>query len=410
VRRTLAKKLFMQPKVQLKALTGIRFFAALVVIAFHIYLAAPSAFPRYAASLASYGFVGVSLFFVLSGFVLAYNYCPSPAGGSKPIDKQKFWVARFARVYPAYGLALLIGLLTYGAMPQPLTPAWTTLQLLLESTLLHSWFPWTACGINCPGWSVAVEAFFYALFPFIAAFAIKFLGKLTPVKVIVVILILWALAMIAPTAAMLFVPDFLEVRTYKLLFDALIYNPLLNAPQFLMGMCAGMLFVQKQGTARASGDSQRLDQSRSFGLAWMAGLAALAALMLMPPEVPWFTFLLRLGCLSPIFALLIYALAHGRGFIVKLLSLPPLLLLGEASYGIYILETPLNRLLKLLSEAGWLPAHNSIWYGVAFLLILTTAAVASLYLIETPARKYITQRATHNRNSLHQKFSRGGAE
>ncbi|NJM39700.1 MAG: acyltransferase [Anaerolineae bacterium] len=406
----------MQPKAQLKALTGIRFFAALAVIAFHLYLAAPEAFPRYVASLASYGFVGVSLFFVLSGFVLAYNYCPSPAGGSKPIDKQKFWVARFARVYPAYVLALLIGLLTYGTIAQPHTPAWTTLRLVLEGTLLHSWFPWTACGINCPGWSVAVEAFFYALFPFIAAFAIKFLGKLTPAKVIVVIVILWALAMIAPSVAMLFVPDFLEVQTYILLFDALIYNPLLNAPQFLMGMCAGMLFVQKRGVAHAqmrqvgAGNASLLGQSRSFGLAWGAGLAALAALMLMPPEVPWFTFLLRLGFLSPIFALLIYALAHGRGVIVKLLSLPPLLLLGEASYGIYILETPLNRLLKLLSEAGWLPAYNSIWYGAAFLLILTTAAIASLYLIE-PRRESTSPNVLHtNRNSLHQKFSRGGAE
>jgi peptidoglycan/LPS O-acetylase OafA/YrhL len=386
----------MQPKAQLKALTGIRFFAALAVIAFHLYLAAPGKFPPYIASLASYGFVGVSLFFVLSGFVLAYNYCASNAGNGNPIDSQKFWVARFARVYPAYLVALVIGLLTYGEIARNQTSGWTATQLLLEGTLLHTWFPWTACGINCPGWSVAVEVFFYALFPFIAVVCVKVLGKLTPTKTVCVIAVLWVVAMLAPVLSVLWVPGFLATRAYSLLFDTLIYNPLLNMPQFLMGMCAGMLFVQKTAARKDQKDLSVPVQSRSFGWATVAGLAGLAVLMGMAPEVPVFTLLLRLGFFSPIFALLIYALAHGRGLVVKILSLPPLMLLGEASYGIYILETPLNRMLKLLSEAGWLPAYGSIAYGIAFLLILIAAAFASLYLIETPARKYITQRAKKN--------------
>ena len=383
----------MQPKAQLKALTGIRFFAALAVIAFHLYLAAPEKFPPYIASLASYGFIGVSLFFVLSGFVLAYNYA------GKPINRPKFWVARFARVYPAYFVALVIGLLTYGEIARNQTSGWTATQLLLEGTLLHTWFPWTACGINCPGWSVAVEAFFYALFPFIAAVCVKVLGRLTPGKTIAAILILWAVAMLAPVLSVLLVPGFLATRAYSLLFDTLIYNPLLNAPQFLMGMCAGLLFVQKTSVLKTP---LAVAQSRSYVWATLAGLAGL---MWMAPEVPVFTLLLRLGFFSPIFALLIYALAHGRGLIVNILSLPPLMLLGEASYGVYILETPLNRVLKVLSEAGWLPAYGSIPYGIAFLLILIAVSIASLHLIETPARKYITQRMAHKRNELHQKLS-----
>ena len=372
----------MHPKVQLKALTGIRFFAALAVIAFHLYLAAPGAFPRYAASLASYGFIGVSLFFVLSGFVLAYNYV------GKPLDRQKFWVARFARVYPAYLVALVIGLLTYGEIALGQTSAWTATQLFTEGTLLHTWLPWTACGINCPGWSVAVEAFFYALFPFVAVAAVKVLGQLTPRKTIGAILMLWALAMASPTLSILLVKGFPAKGVYTLLFDALIYNPLLNMPQFLMGLCAGMLFVQKLAARK---DVHAPLQSRSMVLASIAGLAGLAALLLMYPEVPIFTLLLRLGFFSPIFALVIYALAHGQGLIAKILALPPLIVLGEASYGIYILETPLNRVLKALSEAGWFPRYGTFIYGIAFLLILIATAIASLHFIETPARKYLTQ-------------------
>jgi peptidoglycan/LPS O-acetylase OafA/YrhL len=56
--------------------------------------------------------------------------------------------------------------------------------------------------------------------------------------------------------------------------------------------------------------------------------------------------LLANGLLVPLFAILIYSLAEGGGLLARLLSLPTLVLLGEANYGIYILQIPVSYLLR----------------------------------------------------------------
>src|ERR1035437_982751 len=96
----------------LRALTSLRFFAAMYVVLFHeshnpghIVL-----FPLAARFVAS-GFTAVTLFFVLSGFILAYNY-------DRIRSRREFWISRFARIYPVYFLSLL---------PVFITPHWSHL-------------------------------------------------------------------------------------------------------------------------------------------------------------------------------------------------------------------------------------------------------------------------------------------
>src|SRR5260370_6407765 len=60
--------------------------------------------PRWLKSFAAIGYVGVSFFFVLSGFILVYTYA------GREIDNRDFYRARFARIYPAYLFSLLISL------------------------------------------------------------------------------------------------------------------------------------------------------------------------------------------------------------------------------------------------------------------------------------------------------------
>src|SRR5579863_1305776 len=83
----------------IRALTGLRFFAALHVVFYHY---AVGLLPYPLSSVAKNGYVAVGLFFVLSGFVLAYNYA------DRPMDIRTFWTARFARIYPAYLLAFVL--------------------------------------------------------------------------------------------------------------------------------------------------------------------------------------------------------------------------------------------------------------------------------------------------------------
>lgn len=140
----------------LPSLTGMRFFAALLVALYHAgrwvegVAVAPSGPFRF-------GFVGVSFFFVLSGFVLTWTWAPGER-------VRFFYLRRFARVWPLHTLMTLIAgcLVIVGAKGTAEIEALPAHLLLVQSWWLDSaWiFQW-----NGVSWSLACEAFFYAVFP-----------------------------------------------------------------------------------------------------------------------------------------------------------------------------------------------------------------------------------------------------
>lgn len=136
---------------QLPALTGLRFFAALLVLCVHFgrWLAMPT--PLH--TLIGRGGVSVGLFFVLSGFILTHTYCT--ASGSFRGTPGAFYVARFARIYPVYLCGIGLALMTVNPWAVPVhTPH--LLILVLTMSLIQSWFPPLQAIINGPGWSLSV--------------------------------------------------------------------------------------------------------------------------------------------------------------------------------------------------------------------------------------------------------------
>src|ERR1044071_2165280 len=105
---------FMSSKLQLHSLTGLRFFLALWVVVFH-QSSRLGPMPPALFGLLQTGYVAVGFFFVLSGFVLAYNY-PLVAAWSKD-ELVRFGIARFARIYPTYflGLVTIAPVILFGA-------------------------------------------------------------------------------------------------------------------------------------------------------------------------------------------------------------------------------------------------------------------------------------------------------
>ena len=95
-------------KPLLPALTGLRWFAAMWVVLLHFGQALIPFGPPVLRNISSCGYAAVGLFFVLSGFVLAYNYLDSD--GRLVVTKEKFWTARFVRIFPTYLLAIAIAL------------------------------------------------------------------------------------------------------------------------------------------------------------------------------------------------------------------------------------------------------------------------------------------------------------
>lgn len=142
---------------RLDRLTSLRFVAALVVFGFHGLVFFEGDTLRVLDVLFGQGRSGVTFFFVLSGFLLAWS--------SRPADRAvPFYRRRFARIYPAYLASLLFAAALWAVLDPaslgrgPLTPF-----------LLQAWAPTSDSyfAVNVPAWSLSVEAFFYLAFPFL---------------------------------------------------------------------------------------------------------------------------------------------------------------------------------------------------------------------------------------------------
>src|ERR1700761_6973045 len=131
-------------------LPTLRFPAAFAIVLFHFLAYTPC--PPWIWE----GFgAGVSFFYVLSGFILYYNYADLP-------DRGFFWVARFARIWPVhlFCLALIFCLLPFSWLDGH--ASWPT-TLPANILLLHAWLPYQGSVLSYNGvsWSLSVEAFFY---------------------------------------------------------------------------------------------------------------------------------------------------------------------------------------------------------------------------------------------------------
>jgi len=120
------------------------------------------------------GYLGVQLFFVISGFCIHASYLSwrrkNPETGLDRFYPYFFW-RRFWRIVPPYLVSLLV---SYGFFyPDPL--AWASLRkLLLSATLLKTLFPGYFFSINYAHWSVAVEWQLYLVYPLVLLLALRF--------------------------------------------------------------------------------------------------------------------------------------------------------------------------------------------------------------------------------------------
>jgi peptidoglycan/LPS O-acetylase OafA/YrhL len=145
---------------RLPSLTGLRFVAALLVFGFHTFVeqifAAPSA-SGVLAKVASQGGVGVSFFFILSGFVLTWS-----ARSSDTV--RGFWRRRFVKIFPNHLVTWAVALaILLAAAPQFLKPGAVVANLFL----VQSWVPDLKYffSVNMPSWSLSCELLFYLSFP-----------------------------------------------------------------------------------------------------------------------------------------------------------------------------------------------------------------------------------------------------
>jgi len=153
----------------LPSLTGLRFFAALLVFFFHSSLTNSPIPPNdpinpfadsgiahaYTKAFLHTGYIGVSFFFVLSGFVLTWSARP----GQSTVA---FWRRRMTKIFPNHLVVFLGSLILFAGATITSVSQW-----LPNLLLVHTFFPQADINLsmNPPSWSLGSELLFYVLFP-----------------------------------------------------------------------------------------------------------------------------------------------------------------------------------------------------------------------------------------------------
>ena len=352
-------------KPPLPALTGVRTLLAVNIMFFHF----TPPHMRYLYPVIDNGYVFVGFFFLLSGYILAYNYADRP----QPLAKLPFWRARFARLYPVYLLSLAVSFKMLEAEwhVRSHSDFWTG--LVLTPLLLQGWSPTLATYWNTVAWTLSSEVLLYAAFPWV----VRLPWPKTPARLIALLLGIWALGLVPHTAYMLFNPDHLPgpANRYSSGFwlRALKYTPLAYVCTFLAGVTLAKL--------QACLSLRPAQRTMLAGFSLVALAAFFATVVGSMPYV-----LMHGGLLVPLFSMLVIGLS-GQNAIASAFGWRPIVLLGQTSYCMYLLHFNTINLVRQyhLPERLHVAALDP-WLSYAFVLLLSYVAMR---LVEEPARDAI---------------------
>ena len=353
-------------KAPLQVLTGLRFVAASVVVANHFWPISTS--PHYGPFFLRGAVTAVTFFFVLSGFILTYVYADTLDNLPILSGAKTFWHARFARIAPVYYLSLLISLppILYAVFVSRVSTF--NASVILTPLFLQAWWPNVSTSWNAPAWSLSAECFFYLIFPFL----IRFIKKIPDSALLLSTYILVSVtALIVPPSM---IPErFLNPSLFWMHFRA--FFPLLHLPSFLFGVAV----------ARAYSHYRKEPLKHAAALFWLAA-AALPLLLGLRGILP--AALSSNLTIVPLSGALIWlgSQLDGRKM---LLSTPLMLLLGEASYALYILHVPLLWWWKWLMTKCALTAWQSIPSAISLFILVNMIAAITFIWFETPVRRKI---------------------
>jgi peptidoglycan/LPS O-acetylase OafA/YrhL len=361
---------------QVAPLTGLRGVAAGSVLIAHALDVAFSYSGRHywEPSSSRLSYFGMSLFFVLSGFVISYNYTPLFQKERPGVALWRFFVARFARLYPLYALSIVV----YGHIPSE-----DSLTLISYLTLTQSWLN-VEMAAFAPDWSLSTEWFFYFAF---AAVALGLGPARRPLRTMLAVSVATA-----ATLPLLFGPlangttsvaHTLFWRDTTISAEAFrwvtYYAPYTRLPEFLLGMLAARAFVLK----------------RRLGVQWAyIGAGWCAAVVFISPitRLPGLTSMTSNFIFAPALALVMLVCCQRQNIMSRALSSAPALFFGEISYSVYIWGWAVMWLLsnKFVSPAPTPLAFLNSTVNLILIVLVTTAfAYGSFVLIECPARRWL---------------------
>jgi hypothetical protein len=400
----------------LPALTGLRFLAALTVLIEHAsihlfkFQGAATGFRHW---FQEGGQFGMSLFFVLSGFVIHYNY-RRVVTGQGPAGLAAFLWARFSRLYPLYffmlaldillGKTLFLSLLGKDDGFRDLTGALPYFLLLLQSWVYvpfgdTSLIYVIGVGVN---WSISTEWFFYLVYPLLAVLVLKIRRPLTMICVFAAWCVFWGglssfLAGQATTIDAWAVSHYGSVAGlargvqdsfYRWL---LYFSPYSRVGEFVLGCLVAQFYLVLH-------DIRPTESERRLGgmVMTLAFLSIFAILYMTYSSVHQSSFWVSLSfCfgLAPSAAIIIFCTSRYDAPLFRWLSARSVVAMGEASYSIYLLHAVV--LIAISSYLGW--SFPETFFDIVFLTARFTFVTLMILLfslglhefLEVPSRRWL---------------------
>jgi peptidoglycan/LPS O-acetylase OafA/YrhL len=356
-------------KGELTALTGLRFWAAFLVFLFHVNMRTKMLFlPWPVYNIVSHGAFGVTIFFVLSGFLLTYSHTKDFPDGEMQEGQYmwRFMYKRFARIYPPYLVALFLfagACMLFGASPSPGV-------LLADLSMTEAAFPGLAMQWYGSGaWSVSIEIFFYLFFPWLLPLLLRIKRPRT-------LWLLLAADIALGTFGGLSFRFWPEHVSYALMYA----TPLFRCSEFIAGMIASLLVFRF---------GWRMKEGHAIAMVAVAG----AYIAGFGPKLTGFVAHNWL-VLPAIVSLLAAMVDIKQTRFLRLLFTPSWIqYAGRVSYCFYLVQLPLFAIQDMRAQTHVLPW----WSGpITFLITCFVAALLHHY-VEGPAHRWLLAKLSRRR-------------
>ncbi|WP_288243922.1 acyltransferase [uncultured Chryseobacterium sp.] len=336
--------------MKISQITFTRFVAAMAIVISHFNKDLFLYKIRFIADIFLRANVGVSYFFILSGFIMIIAY-----HRKEKIGYRDFYRNRVARIYPLYVVGLLLYFVTryYD---------FSFYKTFLYLSGVQSWIPGKALILNFPGWSISVEFLFYLLFPWLYNYLYSKGNKS-----------IWVIAVLIWIGTQAFSNLYTNSLSYKGphtdSHEFIHYFPLWHINEFLIGNLAGLLFVRN-----------RREKNHDLAIALLF-IGILLSLIFIPLNF-------HNGLMAVFFVPVIYLISCNNGVISKVFSLKPLEFLGEISYAIYIIHIPVLYIVRSFLWDYFQVSESNVIFWIYILVLMFVSAVFYQF-VEKPMRDYL---------------------
>ncbi|MGX9791865.1 acyltransferase family protein [Mycobacterium sp. MMS18-G62] len=365
---------------EIRALSGLRIVAAVWVVLFHFRPLLEQAAPGFRSALApilNCGAQGVDLFFILSGFVLTWNYLDRMGESWSTRATLHFLWLRLARVWPVYVVTLhlaaawIIFTLHVGHIPSPVADQLSAVSYVRQVLLVQLWFQpyFDGSSWDGPAWSISAEWLAYLLF-----------GAL--------VMVIFRIASATRARGLLWLALAASLPPLLLLSaTGLFYTPWSWLPRIVMQFTAGALACAAVRKLRLSGRARR-------GAGYLSAvlLAAMVGALYYLDAYPPAKVLDASGFVDVLFVPLVVTLAVGTGSLPAMLSTRVMVYCGHISFGLYMVH-------ELVHTAwNWTVAQFELTLGsdiagkltlVGLLAIAVGGAAVLYHFVEEPARRWM---------------------